>query len=110
MANELKITQGDDVVFNLTAATGSAAAPMDLTGATLTTLIQGRSYDSAHHAILNQTTNKGQYTLTLSAAETALLKVASAQEIITQCSQGGKMTQLHGIGVLQVLSPVPNKN
>lgn len=109
-ANSLTVTQGDDVAFNFVALTGPTNTPMSLSGATLTSYIEGVTYDNLHHAIANQGTNPGQFSLFLSASETAALKTGSNLEVITKVVQGGKTFYLHGVGVLRVLSPKPGLN
>jgi hypothetical protein len=109
-ANSLTVTQGDDVAFNFVALTGPSNTPMSLSGATLTSYIEGVTYDNLHHAIANQGTNPGQFSLFLSASETAALKTGSNLEVITKVVQGGKTFYLHGVGVLRVLSPKPGLN
>jgi hypothetical protein len=96
------ITQGDELSLTLT------CTDHDLTGATLTTYLpktDGTTLTLANgvHTIdADQVTNKGKFTVALTAAETALLKEGAYQDIITKVSQGGTIRHYHGKGLLQV--------
>lgn len=108
----LKVTQGDTPTFQLTAQLGSGI-PYDLTGAVFTTVMKGPNGivvafpNSQHTANPNQTTNKGQFTLALTAVDTNSLGIGQYKEIITKVVQGSVVTQFHGNGILTVLPAVP---
>lgn len=109
----LKITQGDTVVFNLTAKNGQGAL-FDLTGAVFTTTIRGpagtvREFPNGQHtaAPSQGTTGKGKFTLTLSMVDTASLALGSGHEILTKIVQGASTIYFHGFRILTVLQPVP---
>lgn len=111
----LIITQGDSVVFNLTATDGNGL-PVDITGGVLTTYIRGPdgivvSFPNSQHSIKNQTTNKGQFTLTLATGDTSGLAVGPDREVITKIVLGDDptigTTYYHGPAILTVLPPVP---
>lgn len=110
-AATVTITQGDTPTITLTAQTGSGTN-FDLTGATFQTQILGPNgtiatfANSKHTADPDQTTNTGKFTLTLTAADTALIGVGVDREIVTKVTQGSSVTYFHGVKVLTVL---PNK-
>ncbi len=107
----LTITQGDTVTFNLTAK--NAGVAVDLTGAVFTTTIRGpggvvRSFgNSQHTANPNQTAHRGEFTLALSAMDTASLVVFSGLEILTKIVIGSATVYFHGPDILTVLANVP---
>lgn len=107
----LRITQGDTVVFNLTAK--NAGATVDLTGAVFTTTIRGpggliRTFANGQHtANPNQTTHKGEFTLTLSALDTASLPVWAGLEILTKIVISAATVYFHGADILTVQSNEP---
>jgi len=107
----LKISQGDTAVFQLTAK--SAGLPIDLTGAVFVSEIRGPGGEvklfgnSQHTAAPNQTTNKGQFTLSLSVNDTLSLEVGQGKELITKIVQGANTTYFHGVNILTVLPNVP---
>jgi len=107
----LTITQGDTVTFNLTAK--NAGLPVDLTGAVFTTTMRGpgglvRTFPNGQHtANPNQTTHKGEFTLALSAADTASLVVFSGLEVLTKIVIGAATVYFHGPDILTVLANVP---
>lgn len=107
----LMITQGDTVTFNFTAK--NAGLPVDLTGAVFTTTIRGpggvvRTFPNGQHtANPNQTAHKGEFTLALTALDTASLVVASGLEILTKIVIGSATVYFHGDGILTVQANVP---
>lgn len=108
----MHITQGDFAVFYLTAVDGEGI-PVDLTGATFMTKINGPNgivvtFDNSYHiANPDQVTNTGQFTLTLEPVDTAELGLGSHKEIITQITIGGSPVWFRGPNILQVYAPVP---
>ncbi len=108
----LRITQGDgSVVFNFTAVNNSL--PVDLTGATFQTQVRGPGGtlvtfpNNQHVANPDQTTNKGKFTLTLSAANTAAISVAEGHEVVTKITISGVIIFFHGRDLLTVDANVP---
>lgn len=105
----IKITQGDHAVINLTAKKGDGTAH-DLTGATFETKIMGSddapdTFNDGHHAIVSA--SAGTFTLTLSTAETAALKLGRGREIVTKITQSGNPIYFHGKEVLEVKPATP---
>lgn len=109
---QLRISQGDTVTFQFTARNGLGQA-VDLTGAVFTTFIQGPlnvpvSFpNSQHTAAPNQVTNKGMFTLDLSAMDTASLALGRDLEIVTQIVISASTVYYHGENILTVLQNVP---
>ena len=108
----LVLTQGDgDIAFQLTAVNNGLL--VDLTGATFTTFIRGPSGtivsfpNSQHQANVDQVNFKGQFTLTLSPADTASLAVGVGHEILTAIVISGVTTNFHGFDLLTVLQNTP---
>lgn len=99
-------------MFNLTAKNG-AGAPVDLTGAVFTTQIRGPSGEvetftnSQHTANPNQTTHKGEFTLSLSSMDTASLALGTGLEVVTKIVQGASTVYFHGRRILTVLQSEP---
>lgn len=109
----IQFTQGDSAVLNLTATDGDGN-PIDLTGATFQTLVNGINNgtpvvfpNSQHEANSDQVSNTGQYTLTLSEDDTASCGLGSHKEILTQITIGGNSVYYRGFNTLQVYAPVP---
>lgn len=98
----ITISQGDELTLTLTCTNH------DLTGATLTTKLKASDCtdveiaNSAHTINPNQVTNKGKFTVNLTAADTAKLQTGEGLSIITKIVQSGKTIHFHGIGVLNV--------
>lgn len=108
----LRITQGDAVTFNLTAA--NAGVPEDLTNASFSTQIRGPGQtivtfpNSQHTANPDQVNFKGQFTLELSSSDTASLIPYIGLEILTTINLGGTTpVSFHGFNILTVLQNVP---
>lgn len=108
----LRITQGDDVLFNLTAS--NAGVPIDLTGAVFTTKILGpagliRSFANSQHTAnpVQSGATKGKFTLALSAADTASLLVYDGLEVLTKIVIGGSTVYFHGAHILTVQANIP---
>jgi hypothetical protein len=109
---QLSITQGDAVVFNFMASTGSGG--FDLTGAVFESYFEGVNGkiiigDSQHLKDPDQIGNKGKFTLQLLDSDSANLKTGWNMEVITKVTQGSTVEYFHGRGILQVLSPIPGK-
>lgn len=108
----LRITQGDEVVFNLTAV--NAGSTVDLTGAVFSTSIRGPggiivTFPNAQHtANPDQVLHKGQFTLALTASDTASLVVYADLEVLTKILLGGTTPiYFHGMNLLTVQANVP---
>lgn len=108
MANEITITRNDAVTLTITA--NKDAAGHDLTGATLETRLPGAKVgevivigDDAH-TLGNQNTNPGRFSVALTAAESARLRIGDNLPIITRATQGASVVHFHGAQTLRVLS------
>lgn len=108
----LKITQGDNPTFNLTAE--SSGAPVDLTGAVFSTQIRGPGGfvnvfpNSQHTANPVQTgATKGKFTLALTSLNTQALMIWEGLEILTTITIGGSVVSFHGYRILTVTAAVP---
>lgn len=108
----INFTQGDTALLNLTAIDGNQN-PIDLTGATFTTLINGSNGivisfpNSQHTANPDQVNSMGQYVLALSTSDTASCGLGNHKEIITQIVIGATTVYYRGFNTLQVYPPVP---
>lgn len=108
----LKISQGDTVVFQFTAKNGMGV-PVVLTGAVFTTEIRGpanvvRSFPNGQHtANPDQSAHPGEFTLALSALDTASLALGRDQEIVTKIVIDPSTIFFHGFNILTVLQNVP---
>lgn len=111
-AASLVVTQGDTVTFNLTASSGDGVLH-DLTGATFSTKIIGNGgvvqtfANAKHAAAADQTADRGEFTLTLSASDTASLGVGKDKEIVTIVTQGSNVVYFHARKILDVLPADP---
>ena len=109
LAANIRITQGEDAVLNLTATTGAGAA-FDLSGATFTSYITGakgsvNSFSNSKHAIVSAAA--GTFTLTLTETDTALISVGINKEILTKVVQGTTTTYLRA-QILDVKAALPS--
>ena len=107
--NAISFTQSDTAILNLTATDGNGN-PVNLTGATFTTLIKGPngvnvSFPNSQHAITDAP--NGQFTLSLATGDTASCGLGRNKDIITQIIIGVSMVYFRGIGILTVNPPVP---
>lgn len=109
----LRITQGDQVTFNLTARSG-AGSLVDLTNAVFTTQISGQNQtivsfpNSQHTANPDQVNFKGQFTLALTSSDTLSLAWGSGLEIVTKILINGTApVYFHGPSILTVLQNIP---
>lgn len=96
LADDLVITQGDTVTFQLTAFDDDDTEH-DLTGASFTTTLKGQGgalvtvADSAHTEDPDQATNPGEFTMSLTAAQTLALSTGTGKEILTKVTQGSNI-------------------
>lgn len=110
-AADLVVTQGDTITFQLVAM-GDDDSYHDLTGASFVTTLKGVGgaivsiSDSAHTEAANQVTDPGEFTLSLTAAQTALLQPGKGKEILTKVTQGGNIRHFRA-SILTVLPAVP---
>lgn len=110
-AEELVVTQGDTVTFQLVAMDDDDTEH-DLSGATFTSYFKGIAgalvtvSDSAHTEAADQTADPGEFTLTLTAAQTAALAPGKNKEILTKVTQGGNIRHFRS-SILTVLPAVP---
>lgn len=61
------------------------------------------SFDNTKHTIVDG--EKGQYKLTLTAADTATIEAGSNKDILSTVTQAGKPLTMRGIGMVQVFAP-----
>jgi hypothetical protein len=107
-SGELFITQGDTPTLTLIAKS-DADTKINLTGATFDTMFlknDGTTLtiaNSAHTAAADQVTDKGEFTLVLTAAETAVLKIGTTLNFRTKITIGASILHVHGSGILKVL-------
>lgn len=108
----IQFTQGDTITLPLI-ATDQFGNPINLTGASLSTQILGANsigpvtFPNAQHTLANQSTNPGQFSLALAAADTANCGEGANKQIITQASISGAITYYPGINILTVYPSVP---
>lgn len=108
----LRISQGDAVIFRLTAKDGDGLR-INLTGATFTTFIKGelgviQSFPNDQHTVNpNQTTHRGEYELALSVSDTESLAVGNKKDVLTLVELAESTFYLHGNNILDVLPNVP---
>jgi hypothetical protein len=106
------LTQGDDASLVFYAYDEDGVA-VDLTGATFSTTVRGSSgtvtfVNAKHAADADQVTNKGKFTLSLSAADTATIKAEPRKEIVVKTVQSGAAKYYRGV-VLKVLPLSPQR-
>lgn len=109
----ITFTQGD-VTTLLLLATDDQGNPVDLTGATLSTQILGPNaigpvtFPNSQHSIApDQVTNRGQFSLALSADDTASCGEGTAKQIITESIITGASVYYRGVDLLTVYPNVP---
>lgn len=113
-ATKLYLTQGDVPVLSFLAKLGPTLAAFDLTAATFSTQI--RMTDSTYRTIPNsqhtiapdQVTNRGAFTVALTALDTAALELGADHEVVTTITQGALVTIFHGAKLLTVLPNTPS--
>jgi hypothetical protein len=103
----IKFTQGDQVTLNFTATDG-LGNPIDLTGATFTTLMRGLQGatisfpNSQHTANPDQINFRGQFTLDLASSDTQSIPNGINKEIVTEIVIGGATIAYRGENILTV--------
>jgi hypothetical protein len=108
----IEFTQGDNVTLNLL-ATDDQNNPINLTGATFTTQIQGPnvvgpvSFPNNEHTLGNQTTNPGTFSLTLQQSDTMSCGLGQNKEILTEVTISGLVTYFRGESILTVYPADP---
>lgn len=108
----IQFTQGDVVTLQLTATDGNGN-PVTLTGASFTTQIKGPngsiiSFPNGQHtANADQVNYTGQFTLALSATDTANCGLGANKEIITQVLISSSPIYYRAFNILTVLPNVP---
>lgn len=108
----INFTQGDSIVLNLLAL-DNEGDPVDLTGASLTTQMLGANivgpviFGPSQHNLADQSTNPGEFTLTLSTDDTVSVGLGEHKQILTQSAIAGAVTYFHGNNILTVYPPVP---
>ena len=111
--NGIYFSQGDNnITLNLIAASAEGS-PVDLTGASLTSLMIGPAGtfvsipNSQHTVNPDQLNYKGYYTITLLAANTAATMYGQNKDLTTQSTQGTVTVSYQGKGILTVYPNVP---
>jgi hypothetical protein len=96
-------------------ATNDQGVPVNLTGATFSTEINGPNSigpitfgNSQHTANANQVNFTGQFTLALANTDTANLGEGINKEIITEVTIAGATTYFRGVSILNVYPSAPN--
>lgn len=109
----IHFTQGDNAVLQLVAVDVNGD-PVDLTGATFSSQIQGANgigpitfANGQHAANPDQVSFRGQFTLTLTQTNTGDCGEGEHKEILTTITIGGNRIYFRGFNALQVYSPVP---
>lgn len=109
----ITFTQGDDVSLIFT-ATNNQGSPVNLTGATFSTEINGPNTlgpvtfgNSQHTANADQVNFTGQFTLALTAANTNACGIGANKEIVTEITISAKNTFFIGPDILTVLPEAP---
>lgn len=102
----LVITQGDTPTLNMVAQSGDGAL-YDLTAASFKTRFQGPAGiveipNSQHTANPDQVTNKGKFTIALTAINTAAIKAGVDLSVVTIVTQGSTITTFRGQSILTV--------
>ena len=109
----IAFTQGDDTTLELI-VTDDQGSPVDLTGASLSTQILGPNgvgpvtFPNSQHTIdPDQLTNRGKFSLALSADDTISCGEGSAKQIITESIISGASVFYRGVNLLTVYPNVP---
>jgi hypothetical protein len=107
------LTQGDVATLHLKAVDVNGM-PVDLSGASFTTYINGENGQAVqsflniqHTANPDQVNFRGDYTLALSSIDTSGLGLGSHKEVLTSVVVGGTTIYFRGYNILGVLPPVP---
>lgn len=110
----LEFTQGDNIAITLI-ATDDLGNPQVLTGASLSSQILGVNnvgpvvFGNSQHTLANQTSNPGQFTLTLANTDTPNCAVGANKQIITAATIAGVVTNYRGNNILTVYPPAPEQ-
>jgi len=109
---QVAFTQGDTPTLKLIALDPNGN-PVNLAGATLSSEIGGElgavnTFGNGQHTILDQTLYTGQFLLVLSSTDSGNCALGNNKDILTTYSLGGTIIQLHGMGILNVLSNEPS--
>lgn len=107
------LTQGDVATLQLKAVDVNAM-PIDLSGATFTTSINGENgqpvqmFSNDQHTINPDQVNfRGQFSLALSSEDTNALGLGQHKEVVTVIAIGSTTVSFRGFNILAVLPPVP---
>lgn len=111
--NRIAFTQGDTVTLSFT-ATDQLGNPVDLTGATFSTQINGPNTagpvtfgNSQHTANPDQVNYTGQFTLALTSSNTAACGIGENKEVVTAITISAKLQYYLGQGILTVYPSPP---
>lgn len=110
----VEFTQGDTPTLTLV-ATDDQGNPVDLTGASLSTQIQGANGAGVHvipnaqHTLANQVTTPGQFAIALTAVDTNASGEGPNKEIITTATVGAVVTNYRGVALLTVYNAAPTQ-
>lgn len=110
----IEFTQGDTTTLALI-ATDDQGNPVDLTGMSLSTQILGANsvgpvtFPNGQHTIADQSTNRGEFSLALSAMDTPTCGEGEHKQIITQASITGTITYFRGNNLLTVYPAPPEQ-
>jgi hypothetical protein len=107
--NSIVFTQNDTAVLTLFATDGSGN-PINLTAATFSSQILGpggvpQVFGNSQHAIVSAA--NGEYTLSLTQANTAACGLGANKSILTTITVGSAIVTYQGMGILTVLAAVP---
>lgn len=109
----LKLTQGDNAIFFLTAVDGDGN-PIDLTGATFQTFIDAPNGqgvitipNSQHIANPDQINYTGQFSVEITQSDSESFGLGNHKEILTQVTIGSNQVFFRGFNSLQVYAPTP---
>lgn len=108
----ITFTQGDTVTLNLLAL-DDENNPVDITGAVLNTQILGPNtvgpvtFGPGQHTVLDQSTNRGEFTLALGDMDTLECGEGQHKQIVTVADIASAFTYFHGNNILTVLVAVP---
>lgn len=110
----IQFTQSDTALLQLTAQNGNGV-PQDLTGADFTSSFLGLDGavisfgNSQHTANPDQVLHRGQFTLSLSAADTNSIPAGINKELLTLVVQGGQQIYYRGPNLVTVFTKVPRQ-
>jgi hypothetical protein len=110
----IEFSQGDNVTINLL-ATDDNNNPINLTGASFSTQIQGPNivgpvtFPNGQHTLQNQTSFPGCFMLTLTQANTESCGLGANKEILTEVTISGLVTYFRGENLLTVYPAIPTQ-